>query len=143
MRATLRAPSVQLAVRLGYIPDSLTPLVADVIERGQARVRFDSMEDIRRYVELTGALVASAFVEPTVVMDREPDPNANEIGLDDIGDDDAQFVMQFVNTPAGALARFRDEQAQHVEPMDPESSDRASAEQPVEAEAVGSRDVQP
>lgn len=138
MRATLRTPSVQLAVRLGYIPDSLTPLVASVIENGQVHVHFNNMADIQRYVELTSALVASAFVEPHVVLDREPNPDANEISIDDISDDDMQFVVQFINAPAGALSRFRDQQAEHVEPLDAESRVQASAEQDCEVGPVDS-----
>lgn len=130
MAATLRTPSLNLAVRLGYIPDSLTPLVAQMIadSRGKVEVSLKTMADIRKYVELLNALVASAFVSPTVVLDREPDPAADEIALEDIPDGDIGFVAGFINAPAGALTRFRDEQAQPVESVDTQPGDGSATE---------------
>lgn len=145
MAATLRTPSLNLAVRLGYIPDSLTPLVAQMIadNQGKVEVSFKTMADIAQYVELLNALVASSFVSPVVVIGRAPDEATNEIALEDIPDGDIGFVASFINAPAGALARFRDEQARALESLDTNTSDRAGSEPLAETGPLGEGELSP
>jgi hypothetical protein len=51
---------------------------------------------------------ALAFVEPQLILDREPDPDANEIGPGDVSDRDYVFIFyQLIQGEADRIRSFR------------------------------------
>lgn len=112
--AEIRALDVGAFVRLGRIPDTITPIVEALVKGSENPLAADTLESIMRMAEFLNAVCMASFVNPKVV-DREPDYERGEISVDDLTWDDKQMIMMFFNQPAQQLAKFRREQKDIVE----------------------------
>jgi hypothetical protein len=113
-------------LKLGRIPDILSGLVAEVIWQGVPRP--DTILNLGKpAVDLLEIVAASVFMEPIVVIDREPE-NDNEVSIDDIDFEDQQFLFAWATAPTSALRRFRDEQARNVAAVQSDQDEQPAAQ---------------
>lgn len=108
-------------LRLGKIPDVLTPLVLKVLY-GQAQQRdFNDFLSLREQrdealavVESVRVVCTAALVEPRIVDDPQAD---DEIHIDDLDAADQAWIFNLAFLEAKELRSFRRGQAPDVEPM--------------------------
>jgi len=124
-----------LLIKTGRIPDSLTPLVHEVLQSGaDLKVDTTKIEGLQQLLELAEAVCSLAFLEPRVVNNPTAD---DEIGMNDLSFEDKMFILGFFQEPAQTLRNFREEQKRSVEPLyDVEDIEREAQHDP-EAESVG------
>lgn len=115
--ARIRDVSLDLVVRLGRIPDALTPLVIDLFEHGQdiELPEIETIEDLRARLDFRDAVVRCAFVEPRIV---DQPAAADELPLEAIVPADRWFVFRLLGRPVHDLERFRREQESAVDAVD-------------------------
>jgi hypothetical protein len=109
--ARVRAVGPDVILRNGSLPDSLTGIIAQIMEGGGEVPKPSTLDDLRGMADFMNVVTQSAFVEPRVVETPAAD---DEIGLDDIDWPDKEFLMGVVGASTRALESFRDEQAGDV-----------------------------
>lgn len=114
--AEIRALDIGAFIRLGRIPDTLTPIIELLWNGDNNALRTDTTDEKMRVIEFLNAICMSSFVNPKVI-DGEPDYERGEISLDDLTMEDKQAIMALFNAPAQMLERFREEQKNDVEPV--------------------------
>jgi hypothetical protein len=125
-KARVRPVNMGALLKLGRIPDTLSGLAAEVLWQGVPRP--DTVLHLGKGAfDLLEIVVASAFMEPIVVVDREPE-NDNEVSIDDIDFEDQQFLFAWVTAPTSALRRFRDEQARDVAAVQSDQDEQPAAQ---------------
>lgn len=133
--AKIRSVDMGLLIRLGRIPDSLTSLIAEGVQRGgNIQIDTESMDGVKKMIELAEAVCEVAFVSPKIVVDPLAD---DEISLDHLTLEDKLFVLSFFQKPTHVLESFRLEQTRHVEPVLPEQADLDPAPPDAAPERVG------
>jgi hypothetical protein len=132
--ASLRSISPEVIVKLGRIPDILTPVIAEELSgKGTLREKLgnpQTLADLQANIEFVETVAEFAFVNPRIVADPQSD---DEISIEDLSWDDKVFCVSLLGVPAQALERFRDEQARGVESLDTEQVNEPAA-QPVNAD---------
>lgn len=93
-------PSVNNLVKTGQLPAELAN-AAIKVQSGTPNL---SDHDMKKYVEYNERIVKLSVLEPQVV---DADPNDEQIGLDELGDDDRNEILLYVNGGLEALAKFR------------------------------------
>ena len=123
--AEIRALDIGAFIAYGKIPDTLTALVADIAEGRDVSTGKSTVENTRDLMLFYDLICVHTFVQPRVVV-GEANYDAGEISVMDLGMEDKQFVLGFFNKPARELARFRHEQARHMESAYSGESDTAA-----------------
>lgn len=100
--ALLRRPSVMEQLRRGEIPN---PLLQAALEVAQG----EPLQDYREAAEFLAFSVASAFVEPKVSLDDEPENG--ELPLSKLSDEDRRYVLVWIQQGVAGLATFREDGA--------------------------------
>lgn len=115
--ADLQRPRLTtLIMKDGNIPNSLIGTLFDGGTQKQKQAKFDKMGDdekvehIKNMMYLSNQIAVAAFVSPKIVTEGEADYEADEIHLDDLGDEDKDFLSSWVmgqgSAPEEALKRF-------------------------------------
>jgi hypothetical protein len=113
--ARLRPVSLAEMVKNGRIPDTLTPIAAEVMADGQP-----SKETILKITnEVTDFLhlvTAASFLEPRVVILKDYDevPPEGAISIYDVSLEDQSYVLALTGAPTRALESFRQKQETDV-----------------------------
>lgn len=103
LEARLRPVSVDFFMRVGRVPDLMTPFIVRLITDGQAELDIpESYDDILQFNEFLNQLVMFAFVEPEVVAQ---DPNEDQITLDDLSYGDKLIALRALMVPASQLEK--------------------------------------
>lgn len=133
--ARVRGIQPDTLVRLGRIPDALTPVIASIMD-GSAENTGDlsSMDDLRNYAELVNAICISAMVDPRVVDDPQAD---DEIDIDTLEWADKVFLASIVGATTKQLELFRREQTGDVDAVDPANGHRPARKRNRKAAPVG------
>lgn len=97
--ALLRRPSVMEQLRRGEIPN---PLLQAALEVAQG----EPLQDYQQAAEFLAFSVASAFQEPPVSLDDEPENG--ELPLSAISDEDRRYVLVWIQQGVAGLATFRE-----------------------------------
>lgn len=133
--ARVRSVSPDTVLRLGKIPDALTPIVADLMTGRIDETKGPSTyEELMGYTEFTNSVIAAALLEPRVVDDPQAE---DEIAIDDIEWVDKEFLVALFGRTTQFLESFRQKQIGHVEPMDATAGHPDASEQDTEPAAVG------
>lgn len=104
----------------GKIPDTLTPIVAEVlwVSAGNGRAH-NELEAEKAFLELLNAVTTAALVNPRVV----PNPTEeDELSIDDIEFSDKLTIYRIATQPLAVLHRFRQKQEADVDAV-PEGDD--------------------
>lgn len=114
-RAVVRGVTIQLLVRLGRIPDGLTPLVADImLGKADEFPAPTNADELKTRFEFIDAVCATAFVKPRIVDKPKTD---DEIALSDVEDIDREYVFDFLGRSTRELENFRHQQTDDVESL--------------------------
>lgn len=110
----------------GNIPDHLTPVVSQMFDgKGIASTR--TLDDMRRYFDLMDAVAMQAVVSPKIVESAALATD-DEIGVDELSEEDKAALMPLLGMTARTLETFRIETPDDVEPVLPGEGDEPSAE---------------
>lgn len=135
---TVRAIGPDAILRLGRLPDALTPVIAELMEGKEDQLKAvlkpQTLEDAQRQLELIDVVCRCAMVEPRIVDDPQKD---DEIGIDDLDWRDKQFLLSVLMASTSDLERFRDQQKRDVESVLTEPDNVPEAERNTEPEPVG------
>lgn len=103
-RAKVRPVNTDTFIKLGRIPDILSPIVSKAIS-GELDMNNLTLQELADLTEIYNIFCKTCFVYPRVV-DEVQDPE-NEITPDDIPDFDKVTIFQFMGAPARTLESFR------------------------------------
>lgn len=124
--ARIRSVGLDMLLKLGKIPDALTPLVARKMGLpGDEPIPLTDPKGLALVLELAEAVCCSAFISPRIVEDPTDD---DEIAIDDLALEDKLFVLGVIERPARELESFRFEPPIDVEPVPSESVDDDATE---------------
>ena len=106
-KARVRNVGIQFFLENGGIPDSLTGIVAQIINGTDAKsLEVDSDKIIRASIVMQNAVAKCAFVSPRVV---DNPTTRGEISVSDIDEEDKMFILGLLGLPARKLEPFRQE----------------------------------
>jgi len=108
--AKLRPISLQWLLKAGRIPDGLTAIVSQMIS-GKLEIT-NVVDTAKEIISLNELMVTACMVEPKVV----PTPTTDEeIGLEDLTDEEVDFIVAWAAKPAQTMDTFRKRQVKSVE----------------------------
>lgn len=139
LEVAVRAVNFETILLLGFIPDSLTPLVFKLLKGDSDAFAVDRMQRISEFTDMMrmiDSVVRTCVVQPQVV-EGTPDYEAGQIGLDDFTQEDKWILFRLMNYPAQQLESFRQEQAAYVDSLRARQTAADATEQAAEAGAVG------
>ncbi len=111
LSARLRPADLMKMVKLGKIPDLLSPLAAKVVWAEQEPGEIgETLEMAMGYYDLISIVIPSIFVYPKVVMDDGAELADDEILLADIGQDDRVIAFNLAISGVSAMRQFRERQ---------------------------------
>jgi hypothetical protein len=100
--ARLRPVSLKGLVRKGYVPNALLGTVSKVLNLSGDN-KFTA-QDLKNMLSIQSIICAEAFMEPKIVGEEELDDTS--ILIDDITEEDANFVYNWCASPQDELAKF-------------------------------------
>lgn len=111
--ATLRPVPLDILVESGKIPDFLTPIAAKSLWSDTDSAEIASNEDLHKdFIALINIIVPLSMISPAVV--EHPDPDKEEISIEDIDFMDKVAIFNLSIQPAAVLKNFRQQQAQRM-----------------------------
>ena len=119
----VRSVSFQAFLRSG-IPDTLTPLIMGMMEKGTLP-KIESLDSLRAYYQMLDAIAMQAIVTPRVV---EGEPADDEINISELTEMDKNMLMSLLGATAKQLETFRYEPEMVVEPVQADEGDEPAAE---------------
>lgn len=127
-RVAMLAPvSIMSLMRLGRIPDLLTPFAASLLyEEKDIEELGKDPQLAESSAQMAEAICRASFRNPVIV--DEPTPGEAEISLDDLDDVDKAFVMQLMIQPMEVLRKFRRQQARSLETVPDDEGDGDEAQ---------------
>lgn len=107
--ARLRRPTLTaLAATTNGVPNPLSDAVMRLLAAAPPKTEGERMAAFRTNNRGMLEVAALCFVEPVLVLDREPDPEAGEIGPLDLTDLDISWLyFSWVEGDAASVAPFR------------------------------------
>lgn len=134
--AMLRPVDFTMVMRLGKLPDTLTPIVIELFNGNEYEI--NDVEAFNNFWEIVNAIIPIAFVSPKVV---EKPTKEDEIGLDDVSDVDKAYVFTLLGHSARDLHSFRQEQEKRLEHLHAGEDVESEAESDVEIEGMGASEL--
>jgi hypothetical protein len=127
--ARLRPVSVAEMVKNGRIPDTLTPVAAEVLANGAPSTE-TIMRITNEVTDFMQLVTVASFIEPRVVLLKTPEetPPDDAISIWDVSLEDQAYVLQLTGAPTRALISFRNKQEGDVEPESSGEGDKDEAE---------------
>lgn len=110
--ARIRAVGPDVILRHGSLPDSLTPIIARIMDGNSESAQPQTLDDLRGMTDFINIVCRCAMVDPRVVDEPTDD---HEIGIDDMDWPDKEFLMGAVGASTRLLENFRDQQAGYVD----------------------------
>lgn len=120
-------PLASVMVAYGSIPDTLTPLVTEMIGGGvtdKSIEQYGLVKVMEASMLFNDAITKLALVSPRIVEHPVED---DEISIEDIDDEDKEWLLGVLRLPASKLARFCQEQTRLMELLDAEQGDEPTA----------------
>jgi hypothetical protein len=110
----IRPVNMSTFLRLGTIPDTLTPLVEKFVVNGGGSDALNTLttDEALHLVDIYDAFAMTCLLYPRMVDDPKAD---DEIGRDDMSDQEKQFLFSLMGLPSAALANFRPQQTSAVD----------------------------
>jgi hypothetical protein len=106
--ARLKRPAVLALARNGHNPVSNAVLLELYDRKDQPKTPDEKLEQIKANSQKYLEVLALTFVEPRLVIDREPNYDNGEIGPQDVDDGDLLWIYWvFIEGTAAAFATFR------------------------------------
>lgn len=142
MRMTVRTVSFAFFLKMGRIPDSLTPLIQQAMETGNFTMpdTGDILSDLKLTFQLADAITECAAMSPRVLPgDIVPNPDNGEISVDWMDDGDKLALLDLLGMPARKLASFRPKQSADVAVVSNGEVHQPETERTGEPEAVDLR----
>lgn len=124
MIARVRPVNLDTFIRYGSIPDVLSGIVSQLVSGGVDPSKMTGDEYLK-LMELQNVFCQTCFIEPRVVMQPAGD---DEIGVEDISDEDKGILFAFLGRPASELSSFRPVQAVPVDAVHNEQGGGTPAE---------------
>ncbi len=142
MIARVRGVQPDMVIRMGRLPDGLTPLIAKLMENRRADPDAEdllpkTLEELSQQLEFMRAVCECALLEPRIVVDPQAD---DEIAYDDLEWADKELLAQMVLVPLTRLEQFRYQPPGDVESVDAPGDDGATRQPDHEDLAVGPAD---
>lgn len=131
--ARVRAVGPDTILRLGRIPDALTPVIAALMD-GEEMDAPKTIDDLKARTELIGVVCECALVEPRIVASPVKD---DEIALDDLDWYDKEFLMSVLMKSTRDLELFRQKQISAVDAVQPEPDDPPKRKRAAKSAPVG------
>lgn len=145
----VQRPGVRAFFNSGIIPDELTPMVqamiqgkVDLAEDEKAKV-FEQADNLVLLLKMVDDIMVHCVQAPRLLavpqrqideertedvpMDERPDPG-DALWVDEIDDEDKQFVFQFAVGGTKDLKTFREQARQSVDRLQPRDSDGDTTE---------------
>lgn len=122
----LQRPSLVSLITSGVFPNQLLVAARSVLE-GKAPEYSD--EKLPEYLKVVEIAVAQAFLEPKCIS--EGTPEAGEISISWVSDDDKTFIMRYLQRGLEAAEKFRREQRPGGKSRPSGKAVRTETEQPV------------
>jgi hypothetical protein len=114
--ARVRGAQPDVLIRLGRIPDALTPIIAGIMEgKEDPGTALASLEDLRNYADMVDAICASSMVEPRIVDKPAADDEIDAASLEWA---DKVFLVSIVGVTTQQLENFRQQQAGTMDVVD-------------------------
>jgi hypothetical protein len=134
--ARLRGVQFDFFVMTGKIMDSLTPIIAAIME-GKKDIEAmlpDKIADLQQYIDILNAVCRCAFVEPQIV---DPPISDNQISINDLLFEDKEFVYHLLGIATRDLEPFRRQQEGYVDSVVSPEGHVPASEPPAEPARVG------
>ena len=134
--ARLRGVQFDFFVMTGKIMDSLTPIIADIME-GKKDVEAmlpDKIADLQQYINILNSVCRCAFVEPQIV---DPPVSDSQISINDVLFEDKEFVYHLLGIATRDLERFRRQQESTLDGVVSPEGHLPASEPPAEPAGVG------
>lgn len=126
--AKLRPVALDVLITSGKMPDILTPLAAKMLWVEEEIADIAKVPEMARgFADLVNFVLPAAFMEPVVVIDREP--KEGEIHIADIDFEDKVAIFNLVTSGATVMTKFREQQARNVESVPDGEGDGDTPEQ--------------
>jgi hypothetical protein len=105
MVANIKPVGVDLFLKLGRVPDFLTPALIEALEIGKSAIpQRKTLEDEQSWIEFVDSVAELAFVHPRIV--KEPS-GEDEIALEDVEWGDKIALVELLGSPRRKLESFR------------------------------------
>ena len=114
--ARVRSVQPSVVIRSGRLPDSLTPLIVDVMDgkTDEESWKPKTVAELGDYVAFMDLICECAMVSPRIVADPQSD---DEIGIEHLDTEDKEFLVQLMGASTRKLESFRQEQKDDVESL--------------------------
>jgi len=114
--ARVRGVQPSVVIRSGRLPDSLTPLIVDVMDgkSDEESWKPKTVAELADYVTFMDLICECAMVSPRIVADPQAD---DEIGIGHLDGEDKNFLVELMGVSTRRLESFRNEQTSDVEPV--------------------------
>jgi hypothetical protein len=112
--ARIRAVGPDMVLQQGNLPDSLTPIIANIMDGQENDAKVKTMDDLVGMTDFLNLVTRCAFVDPRIVDKPSKD---NEIGIDDVDWPDKEFLMGVIGASTSLLEDFRRQQESNVDDL--------------------------
>lgn len=128
LSARLRPADLMKMVKLGKIPDLLSPLAAKVVWAEQEPGEIgDTLEMAMGYYDLISIVIPAIFVYPEIVTDEEAGLTDDQILLADVGQDDRVIAFNLAISGVSAMKQFRERQNEFMAALSDVNEDSETA----------------
>lgn len=115
LSARLRPADLMKMVKLGRIPDLLSPIAAKMVWSEQEPEEIGQTLDMAmEYYDLINIVLPAIFVYPKIVTDDGAELADDEIILADVGPDDRVIAFNLAISGVSAMRNFRERQAEFM-----------------------------
>ena len=125
--ARLRPVDLLKMVKMGRIPDLLSPIAAKAVWAEQNPEEIgDSLEMAMQYNDLMGVILPAVFIEPKVAL-PDTEPADDEIAIEDIELNDRMVAFNLAISGVSAMRQFRERQEEFMAVVSDSSQDGNTA----------------
>lgn len=111
----VRGIGIDVFIKVGYVPDFITPVIAKVVSEGGASwPEIDDFQKAKDWFRFLDSVCMAVLVSPRMVDDPTTD---DEIAPHDMHYDDKMAILTCLGRPAHTIAGFRKEPKGHVQPV--------------------------
>lgn len=115
----LRAPGMDVFLRIGIIPDSITPIIVKALGQSKEIDLNEMVKDgdqLRKLFEMYDAITVYCMAEPTInpVPIGKEKRSDDQLYVDEVDFEDKVFIFQYAVGGTADVEKFRDEQKERM-----------------------------
>lgn len=126
LTVTVQPVPMQAFLR-GRIPDSITPIVTEMLESGGLIPAVKTLDEARAWFDLIDAVALAAIVSPRVVPDGQATGD-DELAVGELSEADKSSLLLLLGATAKALESFRPQSPDDVDTVLPGEGDEPATE---------------